>query len=105
MPTCPVAITASRPRSVVNTGANQTADQDQLFGRHVRAVSDCLDEILDHRTWRFGGQDRDRGCGGPGPGCPGRPQLNVEFSEPLMPAEFAAASGSGACDHSDRNCV
>ena len=31
-----MVITADRPRSMINTGANQTTQQDQLFGSHVR---------------------------------------------------------------------
>jgi len=48
-----IVITASRPRSVINTGANQSTDQDQLFGRHVRGFAALSDELPDHRTWRF----------------------------------------------------
>ncbi|MGH3337252.1 MAG: thiamine pyrophosphate-binding protein, partial [Propionibacteriaceae bacterium] len=48
-----IVITASRPRSVINTGANQSTDQDQLFGRHVRGYAGLSDEAFDHRTWRF----------------------------------------------------
>ena len=48
-----IVITASRPRSMINTGSNQTADQDQLFGRHVRAYAGLSDAVPDHRTWRF----------------------------------------------------
>ena len=48
-----IVITASRPRSVINTGSNQTTDQDQLFGRQVRGFAALSDEVLDHRTWRF----------------------------------------------------
>ena len=84
-----IAITASRPRSVVNTGANQTADQDQLFGRHVRAYVGLTDEILDHRTWRFEVARIMIAAVGLRTRMPGPAQLNVEFSEPLMPAEFA----------------
>src|SRR4051794_27416932 len=48
-----VMITASRPRSMINTGANQTADQAQLFGRHARGYAALSDQSADPWAWRF----------------------------------------------------
>ena len=84
-----IVITASRPRALVNTGSNQTADQDQLFGRHVRAYAGLSDEVLDHRTWRFEMTRIMTAATGLRSRMPGPVQLNVEFSEPLFPAESA----------------
>jgi 2-succinyl-5-enolpyruvyl-6-hydroxy-3-cyclohexene-1-carboxylate synthase len=84
-----IAITASRPRSWINTGSNQTADQDQLFGRHVRAYAGLSDDVLDHRTWRFEMTRILAAATGLRSRTPGPVQLNVEFSEPLLPAESA----------------
>jgi 2-succinyl-5-enolpyruvyl-6-hydroxy-3-cyclohexene-1-carboxylate synthase len=84
-----ILITASRPRSVINTGANQTTDQDQLFGRHMRGFAALSDEIADHRTWRFEMARIVTAAAGSRTRMPGPAQLNVEFSEPLTPAEFA----------------
>jgi 2-succinyl-5-enolpyruvyl-6-hydroxy-3-cyclohexene-1-carboxylate synthase len=84
-----ILITASRPRSVINTGANQSTDQDQLFGRHVRGFAALSDEVIDHRTWRFELARIVTAATGSRTRLPGPAQLNVEFSEPLMPAEFA----------------
>jgi 2-succinyl-5-enolpyruvyl-6-hydroxy-3-cyclohexene-1-carboxylate synthase len=84
-----IVITASRPRALVNTGSNQTADQDQLFGRHVRAYAGLSDEVLDHRTWRFEMTRIMAAATGLRSRMPGPVQLNVEFSEPLLPAESA----------------
>jgi 2-succinyl-5-enolpyruvyl-6-hydroxy-3-cyclohexene-1-carboxylate synthase len=84
-----IVITASRPRALVNTGSNQTADQDQLFGRHVRAYAGLSDEVLDHRTWRFEMTRMMTAATGVRSRMPGPVQLNVEFSEPLLPAESA----------------
>jgi 2-succinyl-5-enolpyruvyl-6-hydroxy-3-cyclohexene-1-carboxylate synthase len=84
-----VVITASRPRSLINTGSNQTTDQDQLFGRHVRAYAGLSDEVLDHRTWRFEMTRILTAAAGLRTRMPGPVQLNVEFSEPLLPAESA----------------
>ena len=84
-----IVITASRPRSVINTGANQTTDQDQLFGRHLRGFAALSDEVPDHRTWRFEMARIVTAATGSRTRMPGPTQLNVEFSEPLTPAEFA----------------
>ena len=84
-----IVITASRPRSMINTGSNQTADQDQLFGRHVRAFAGLSDAVPDHRTWRFEMARIMAAATGLRTRTPGPAQLNVEFSEPLLPAEFA----------------
>ena len=84
-----IVITASRPRALVNTGSNQTADQDQLFGRHVRAYAGLSDEVLDHRTWRFEMARIMTAASGLRSRMPGPVQLNVELSEPLLPAESA----------------
>jgi 2-succinyl-5-enolpyruvyl-6-hydroxy-3-cyclohexene-1-carboxylate synthase len=82
-----IMITASRPRSVINTGSNQTADQDQLFGRQVRGYAALSDQVLDHRTWRFEIARTVTAATGSRTRMPGPVQLNVEFSEPLVPAE------------------
>jgi 2-succinyl-5-enolpyruvyl-6-hydroxy-3-cyclohexene-1-carboxylate synthase len=84
-----IVITASRPRSMINTGANQTADQDQLYGRHVRGYAGLSDETPDHRTWRFEMARIVAAATGLRTRSPGPVQINVEFSEPLLPAEFA----------------
>jgi 2-succinyl-5-enolpyruvyl-6-hydroxy-3-cyclohexene-1-carboxylate synthase len=84
-----IVITASRPRSVINVGANQSTDQDQLFGRHVRGYAGLSDEVLDHRSWRFETARIMTAAAGSRTRMPGPAQLNVEFSEPLIPAEFA----------------
>jgi 2-succinyl-5-enolpyruvyl-6-hydroxy-3-cyclohexene-1-carboxylate synthase len=84
-----IVITASRPRSVINTGSNQTTDQDQLFGRQVRGFAALSDEVLDHRTWRFEIARIMTAAIGSRTRMPGPVQLNVEFSEPLVPAESA----------------
>jgi 2-succinyl-5-enolpyruvyl-6-hydroxy-3-cyclohexene-1-carboxylate synthase len=84
-----IVVTASRPRSVINAGANQSTDQDQLFGRQVRGYAGLSDEVLDHRTWRFETARIMTAATGSRTRMPGPAQLNVEFSEPLIPAEFA----------------
>ena len=48
-----MVITADRPPSVINTGANQTTQQDQLFGIHVRTSASLADTTGNVRAWRF----------------------------------------------------
>jgi 2-succinyl-5-enolpyruvyl-6-hydroxy-3-cyclohexene-1-carboxylate synthase len=83
-----VLITASRPRSLVNTGANQTTDQDQLFGRHARAYAALSDQTADPPTWRFEIARLMAAAAGSRTRRPGPVQLNVELSDPLVPTGF-----------------
>ena len=83
-----VMITASRPRALVNTGANQTTDQDQLFGRHVRGYAALSDQTSDPPTWRFEVARLMAAATGTRTRQPGPVQLNVELSDPLVPTGF-----------------
>ena len=99
-----VMLTASRPRSMINTGANQTADQDQLFGAHARGVrgavrSDRRSAGLALRDWPGWSPPPP----GPAPAGPGPVQLNVELSEPLVPTGFAAGAADHGADPSPRS--
>lgn len=80
-----VLLTASRPRALVHTGANQTTDQERLFGVHVRAYSGLTDLTADPRTWRFETARLVAAATGARTHRPGPVQLNLEFSEPLTP--------------------
>ncbi len=83
-----IMITASRPRSMINTGANQTTDQDHLFGRHVRGFAVLSDQVSDPATWRFETARLALAATGVRSRLPGPVQLNVELSEPLVPTGF-----------------
>jgi 2-succinyl-5-enolpyruvyl-6-hydroxy-3-cyclohexene-1-carboxylate synthase len=85
-----VMITASRPRSMINTGANQTADQAQLFGRHARGYAALSDQSADPWAWRFELARLITAAAGARTGTPGPVQLDVEFSDPLVPVGFVA---------------
>jgi 2-succinyl-5-enolpyruvyl-6-hydroxy-3-cyclohexene-1-carboxylate synthase len=85
-----VLLTASRPRALVHTGANQTVDQDRLFGVHIRAYAALADATADPRTWRFETARLVAAATGARSRRPGPVQLNVELSEPLTPTGFAA---------------
>ena len=83
-----VLITASRPRSLINTGANQTTDQDHLFGRHVRDFAAITDQTADPASWRFETARLLAAATGLRTRRPGPVQLNVELSDPLVPTAF-----------------
>jgi 2-succinyl-5-enolpyruvyl-6-hydroxy-3-cyclohexene-1-carboxylate synthase len=79
-----VLLSADRPPELVGWGANQTTDQGQLFGRHVRAFHPLgpAEEGpgLDHARAlgvRAGEESRWP--------VPGPVHLNVAFREPLVP--------------------
>jgi 2-succinyl-5-enolpyruvyl-6-hydroxy-3-cyclohexene-1-carboxylate synthase len=86
-----VLLTASRPRALVHTGANQTTDQDRLFGGHAAAYAALTDATLDPRTWRFETARLVAAATGARTRRPGPVQLNLELSEPLNPTGFAPA--------------
>lgn len=85
-------LTADRPRELRGIGANQTTDQEGIFGAFVRweATSAAPEEgeregratLLAARAvhWAIGKPDRDVTAAAPGP-----VHLNVEFREPLGP--------------------
>jgi 2-succinyl-5-enolpyruvyl-6-hydroxy-3-cyclohexene-1-carboxylate synthase len=95
-----VVITADRPHGMINTGANQTTQQDQLFASHVRGSASLLDASGDPQSWRFEVSRLVTAARGLRSRLPGPVHLNVSFSEPLTPdpaeaihAESAAAVG------------
>ncbi|GAA2096906.1 2-succinyl-5-enolpyruvyl-6-hydroxy-3-cyclohexene- 1-carboxylic-acid synthase [Microlunatus panaciterrae] len=80
-----VAVTADRPGFMINTGANQTTDQRQLFGRQVRADAQ-LDSSADSiGSWRFQLARLLAAATGSRTLNPGPVHLNVAFAEPLTP--------------------
>ena len=91
-----VMITASRPRSMINTGANQTADQAQLFGRHARGYAALSDQTADPWAWRFELARLITTAAGTRTGTPARCSSNVEFSDPLVPVGFVAPTSDAA---------
>ena len=80
-----LVITADRPRSMINTGANQTTQQDQLFISHVRAAAQLTDEARNSQWWRFELSRLVVAALGLRSRLPGPVHLNMSFSEPLTP--------------------
>ncbi len=89
-----IMITASRPRTMINTGGNQTTDQDHFFGRHSRGSATLADQVAEPWSWRFELARLISAATGVRTGEPGPVQLNVELSEPLAPAPEAIAPTS-----------
>ncbi len=79
-----ILLTADRPPSLRRTGANQTIDQVELYGRHARAyLEPPVPTVLEHPAeWRRAGRAAVAGCGGL---RPGPVQVDCPFDEPLVP--------------------
>ena len=106
-----IALTADRPAHLRRTGASQTIDQVGLFGSAVRwAVdvpapgaagtgtgADVQPGPADNAAWRSLACRVLDAAGGNRSGNPGPVQLNVGFTEPLVPAPIAGELPGG--DH------
>ena len=80
-----IALTADRPPRLRGTGANQTIDQAELYGRFVRAFVEPPVPVReeDPGAWRRAGRDAI----GATHGLPiGPSHVNCPFDEPLLPA-------------------
>ena len=86
-----VVLTADRPPRLRGTGANQTIDQVELFGKYVRSFVDApLPDEDDAVTWTgIGRKALDAAYGSP----PGPVHLNLPLDEPLTPQGGAARTG------------
>ena len=88
-------LTADRPAALTHTGANQTTDQAQIFGRHVRAFGAVSDAPVaaggggDVPGWRFELTRLLAAATGARTRLPGPVHLDVAFAEPLVPTEAA----------------
>jgi len=82
-------LSADRPDFLIGSGANQTIDQQNLYGDYVRYFSDvglpkmefdCLQRILEKAFQNAGGSDYQI--------PPGPVHLNFPFEEPLLPEKL-----------------
>ena len=77
-----LALTADRPPELQGVGAPQTIDQQQLYGRSVRAFIDAGVPTAEQRgEWRAIATRAFDACVAP---VPGPVQMNLPFREPLL---------------------
>jgi len=78
-------LTADRPPELRDSGANQTVDQEKLYGGSLRWYKDLPEPAAAERTLRSLRTDISRAVG-TAEGTPGGPvHLNVPFKKPLEP--------------------
>ncbi|WP_230207903.1 2-succinyl-5-enolpyruvyl-6-hydroxy-3-cyclohexene-1-carboxylic-acid synthase [Microlunatus sp. Gsoil 973] len=85
-----IAITADRPATMIDTGANQTTRQQGLFAGHVRAAVQLSSDDQSPRAWRFHLNRALVACSGLRTLISGPIHLNIGLSEPLVPEPVAA---------------
>jgi 2-succinyl-5-enolpyruvyl-6-hydroxy-3-cyclohexene-1-carboxylate synthase len=96
-------LTADRPPELRDSGANQTVDQEKLYGDAVRWYKDLPEPVAEDRTLRSLRADICRAVG-TAQGTPSGPvHLNVPFKKPLeptpvdgdVPADLSTLAASG----------
>ena len=83
----PVVMTADRPPELQGVGANQTIDQQHLFGTFVKWFHDTGVPVMaphERERWASAGQSAIQYAVGIDP--PGPVHLNLPFREPLLPS-------------------
>ncbi|TKX60280.1 2-succinyl-5-enolpyruvyl-6-hydroxy-3-cyclohexene-1-carboxylic-acid synthase [Halorubrum sp. SS7] len=80
-----LALTADRPPELRDSGANQTADQEKLYGDAVRFYKDLPEPAANDRALRSLRTTVARAVGAAEGAEPGPVHLNVPFKKPLEP--------------------
>ena len=84
-----IIISADRPENLIGSGANQSINQEELYGKHVRYFNDAglptenldlLEKILQKAINHSTGGDLEE--------PPGPVHLNFPFEKPLLPDDF-----------------
>ncbi len=97
-----IALTADRPPELTDTGANQTADQEKLYGDAVRWYRDLPEPEADARKLRGLRTTVARAVAASTDAPAGPVQLNCRFSKPLEPVEVEGdVPESFAAEHSE----
>ena len=87
-----LVLTADRPPRLRGTGANQTIDQVDLYGKYVRLFVDAPVPALDQTTeWRDMGRHV---LSAALDGTPGPVHVNLPFEEPLTPEDVSTSATS-----------
>ena len=84
-----LALTADRPPELRDSGANQTADQEKLYGDAVRFYKDLPEPAPNDRALRSLRTTVSRAVGTAEGADPGPVHLNVPFKKPLEPTRVA----------------
>ena len=84
-----LALTADRPPELRDSGANQTADQEKLYGDAVRFYKDLPEPAPNDRALRSLRTTVARAVGTAEGADPGPVHLNVPFKKPLEPTRVA----------------
>ena len=84
-----LALTADRPPELRDSGANQTADQEKLYGDAVRLYADLPEPAAADRTLRSLRTTVARAVAVAEGVDPGPVHLNVPFAKPLEPTPVA----------------
>lgn len=82
-----VVLSADRPVSMINSGANQTTDQAGLFGAQVRAAARLASSNGEPDGWRFQLRRALALAAGTRTRNPGPVQVNLAFDVPLLPTD------------------
>ncbi|QLC34392.1 2-succinyl-5-enolpyruvyl-6-hydroxy-3-cyclohexene-1-carboxylic-acid synthase [Halarchaeum sp. CBA1220] len=90
-----VALTADRPPELRDSGANQTIDQEKLYGDAVRYYADLPEPAVEARKLRSVRVTADRAVAAATGTRPGPVHLNVPFAKPLEPTEAPSDSPHG----------
>ena len=80
-----LALTADRPPELRDSGANQTTDQEKLYGDSVRLYADLPEPAAADRALRSLRTTVDRAVAVAEGADPGPVHLNVPFAKPLEP--------------------
>jgi 2-succinyl-5-enolpyruvyl-6-hydroxy-3-cyclohexene-1-carboxylate synthase len=98
-----VAVTADRPHSLINTGANQTLDQPPLLAGPCRAVVDLAAPSESSRTRDDDNDDLHNGLMHLRGAARGPVHVNVRFSKPLEPAATHRCTSTSTSTDNDNN--
>jgi 2-succinyl-5-enolpyruvyl-6-hydroxy-3-cyclohexene-1-carboxylate synthase len=93
-----VLLTADRPRTLQESGANQTIDQEKLYGDAVRAYRTLPEPATDARRLRSLRVALARAVATATGSPPGPVHLNVPFEKPLEPTPVPGDVPSGLGD-------